>query len=438
VNVRPPRIAGDRKLPASLAVILVFACGTLSSVKAQDVLVGNADLLPQKATGVQDRVRPEYDPLGIKVGAFQLDPALTIGETYDDNIYATDRNLVGDSLTTTTGTLRAQSLGAGAAISGSGSFTSNRYLHNSVEDYLDFSTLANVGYLFGYSTTLNGSGQYTRTHLSRQDPSFPEDALTPPGLDTSGGSFDIRHTLVHGNLDLNVQLLSLNYHDAELPHDVFLSQDFRDNTELTFDLRDNFLVGQTVSAFLRVIHKEYDYKHDAQSGTLNRDTVADTAGGGAAFQITNLMNGEIGVGVLRLRNHDAVNSNTTTVSIRSNIEFYLTQLLTATAAVERGEGPAYITGSASFISTSATATLDYEFRRNVILTATFSRDYRNYTGINASETTLQGSAKARWLINRSLKLDFSYTLASRRSPLQTYLGENFNDRAVDLELELAL
>jgi hypothetical protein len=435
VSVRRLWSAHRGPLITCVAANLFCAFIAIGTAKAQDVLAGGSDLLPQLAIGVGDRDRPEYDPLGIHLGAFTLNPQLNVQETYDDNIYARNRNVVGDSLTSVTGTLNAQTLGSGASLSADGSFTSNEYLHNSVEDYLDFQGGVAASDEVGSSTTLSATGQFSRSHVARQDPSFPQTAVTPPSLDTAGGTVDILHTLVQGNVDLNVQLLSYDYHEAELPGGVFISQDFKDRNELTFDLRDNFLIHRSVSAFVHVVHKEYNY-HDL-SGTLDRDAVADNAGGGATFQITNLMKGEIGVGVLRLRNHDAIDDRLTTISVRSNIEFFITPLLTATATVERSDGAANIPGSSSFIATTETGALDYESRRNLIVSATFAHSYRLYTGINATETTWQGGPKIRWLVNRSLKFDLSYTIATRNSAIPVYLGDNFVDHAVSLEVELA-
>jgi hypothetical protein len=435
VGVRRLSIGRCRPL-AWLAANLFCTFGLIGTANAQNALAGNTDLLPQLAIGVLQRARPEYDPLGIHLGSFTLNPQLVITETYDDNIYARNQGVVGDELTSVTGGLGAQSMGSRASFSANGSFTSNQYLHNSVEDYLDFQGNVATSDSIGSSTTLSATGQFNRAHLSRQDPSFPAIAVTPPSFDTAGGALDIRHTLVRGNVDLNVQLLSYDYHDAELPGHEFISQDFKDRNELIIDLRDTFLFQQSVSAFIHVIHKEYNY-HDVQSETLDRDAVADTAGGGATFQITNLMKGEIGVGVLRLKNHDASDNSLTTISVLSNIEFYVTPLITLTATVQRAEGAANISGSSSFIATSETVAIDYEFQRNVIVSSTFGHGYSLYTGIDATETTWQGGPRIRWLVNRSLKFDLGYTFANRNSALPQYLGDNFVDHAVSLEVELA-
>jgi hypothetical protein len=420
---------------------VMFAIGLSTHAlpaKSQDVIAGSTAFLPQQMVGVVDRPRPEYDALGIRAGIFEISPSLSLEETYDENIYATDRNTVADYLTTTTGTLSAHSVGSGLSVSADGAITSNQYLHNSIENYVDFNGSGGLAYTVGRYAGVSAQGQFVRTHLSREDPSFPQEAITPPAVDTSGGSVAISSAFIHSNINLRVQLLNLDYHAVEFPDGILLSEAARNHQELTFDLRDNFLVARTISTFVHLIHKEYNYGHDAQSGTLNPDSITDTVGGGVAFHLTNLMQGEIGLGILHLRNHNVIEGNITTVSVLSNIQYFVTPLITATAGVERDTGPANIAGSSSYITTNAHAELDYEFRRNIIVSVNGSREYRVYTGIDATDIAWHGIGKVLWLLNRSLKLDFAYTAFSRRTPLQTYLGDNFNDRTFDLQVELAL
>jgi hypothetical protein len=395
-------------------------------------------LVPLKAVSVQNRPRPEYDPLGILLGAVRVSPQLTIGESYDDNIYATDTGKVGDRVTTLTGSVGVQSPGQRPSLAASGGFTSQTYARNSLENYLDWNGGVSVADGLGYRTSLSARATAARNHLAREDPSFPAIAVAPPGFDTRGALLEVRHDLARGNLDLNASFQSLSFNDAQLPQDVSLPQSFKDRNEVLLDLRGNFLVGPTTAAFLRVVHRALNYKRSTQASDFDRDATTDNLGGGATFQITNLMRGEIGIGVLHLKTHDAAQGNQTTLAYRSSLEIYLTQLMTATLTAERTTGPADIPGSSSFVGTTLTAGLDYELRRNLILSTSFSRFQRAYTGIAASETTSQGDVKARWLLNRSMTLNFGYTLSRRTSPLQTYLGQNYTEKVVEASVAFAL
>jgi hypothetical protein len=410
----------------------------VAHVRAQDVLAENQDLIPLKVIGVRNRPRPEYDPLNIPLGAFRLSPQLTVGESYDDNIYASNTAVAGDRITILTSKASVQSVGQHPSVSVSGGFTSQTYAHNTLENSLDWDGGASLADGLGYRTSVNAGATVVRSHLAREDPSSPTMAIEPLSFDKRGALLEVRHDFPRGNLDLHAELQSFEFHQARLPGDVRLSEGFRNRNELTVDLQGNFLAGPSTSAFVRVVHDQQNYQRDSQQDDLDRDAITDTLAGGTTFQLTNLMRGELGIGVLHLRNHDPRQGRQTTLALRSNIEMYLTQLLTATLTVERTTGPADIAGSSSYVGTSVTAGLDYELRRNLILSADVSRFRRAYTGIDAGATTSQGGIKAYWLLTRSLKARLGYTLSRRTSPLETYLGQNYTERVVGATLELTL
>jgi hypothetical protein len=53
----------------------------------------------QRGDTVTTRARPDYDPLGIRLGSFLLFPQLGVQESYDSNIFATNTREKGDFIT---------------------------------------------------------------------------------------------------------------------------------------------------------------------------------------------------------------------------------------------------------------------------------------------------------------------------------------------------
>src|SRR5690606_31790155 len=100
--------------------------------------------------------------------------------------------------------------------------------------------------------------------------------------------------------------------------------------------------------------------------------------GGAAFSVTDLMRGELGVGVLDLDNRDPTQGDRRSVAVSSSLEVFMTQLMTATIDVQRSSAAADLEDFASYIDTSASIGVDYELRRNVIVSLRFSRSRREY------------------------------------------------------------
>ena len=57
---------------------------------------------PQPNVTVQDRPRPDYDPIGLRAGSFFFYPTFELGGLYDDNVYATRKNTEAELATTVT------------------------------------------------------------------------------------------------------------------------------------------------------------------------------------------------------------------------------------------------------------------------------------------------------------------------------------------------
>src|SRR4051794_25286779 len=83
-------------------VMVKVAAGLLAAAVLGDVAYAQA---PDREPGserrsVLQKARPDYDPLGARVGSFLLLPAVEVRETYDSNIFATPSNEKGDFYTT--------------------------------------------------------------------------------------------------------------------------------------------------------------------------------------------------------------------------------------------------------------------------------------------------------------------------------------------------
>jgi hypothetical protein len=86
-------------------LVISSAMMLASSVHAQ--IVGSPDEVALARTGlfardanvgVLDRPHPDYAPLGIQLGGFELEPTLAISNEYNDNILAVDTNKTSDDI----------------------------------------------------------------------------------------------------------------------------------------------------------------------------------------------------------------------------------------------------------------------------------------------------------------------------------------------------
>src|SRR5215212_7426221 len=77
---------------------LLLAAGMVVEASGQNI--GSVDA--QRGVTVTTRPRPEFDPLGVRLGAFRLDAAVEGGLGYDSNIFGRNTNVKSDGFATQT------------------------------------------------------------------------------------------------------------------------------------------------------------------------------------------------------------------------------------------------------------------------------------------------------------------------------------------------
>jgi hypothetical protein len=374
---------------------------------------------------VSSRQRPEYDALGVPLGALRLYPSVTLGRADNDNIFATTDDPVADQITTLAATLRLVSTAGRAPVALYASADSGSYSDHPLENYDDWATGASVSYEFAHSTSLDINGDYAVSHELRSDPSFPAQAIEQPRFDRKSVLFGVSHAFPSGKLGFKADLSSLNYHDAITPSGV-LNQDGKDYDFDNYSLEGSIAAGRSTSMFVRAIREHQLYRLP-ESGALDRDATTDTVLAGVSLDVTHIIRGELALGVFHVDNADPTQKDTRSFTASSNIEFFVTQLMSATLVITRDSGAANIVGAATYVSTEGGIGLDYELRRNVVLSAHINSSHRDYSGIEQTERTKTERIAGRWLLNRRMSMDFSYASIDRVWPpgsgIQSYAAK---------------
>lgn len=386
----PPRVR--RRVALGVAVM----CICIVPVHADD-------LSPVKQVSVRNRPRPEYEPVGIHVGLLRISPSLAISESYDDNVFVQDHPRLSDEITTVRGEVSVSS-STRMPWSVFGNVTTRQYATHASEDRTDWTTGASLTQLIGRRGQATLSGEYGRAHLGRNDTSFPTAAADPPAFDTGTVQLDFIQPFAAGQFSLSAYLEADDFNDVKLISGGSLDQDFRDRNIWNIDARTDFAIGATTSLFLRLTHRQQDYGDSDDASGLNRDASDSAAYVGSAFLISNLMRADLGIGALRVDNDDPSQEDRTSLAVSGDIQFYVTQLLTATLDLRRSSGASDIQNSSSFIATTGKVALDYELRRNLILSLSFSKSQRDYSNLGDSDEITDYGFDALWLINRRGRL----------------------------------
>ena len=122
---------------------LVLLAGGLSVATAQPQGRGQRSTPQEVQRGitVETRPRPDYDPLGVRLGGFRLDGFVEAGMGYDSNIFATKDNVKSDGYAQESGTVQLSSDWTRHAVGASAIIDLRQYLSRSDLNWTDW----NVG-----------------------------------------------------------------------------------------------------------------------------------------------------------------------------------------------------------------------------------------------------------------------------------------------------
>lgn len=405
-----PLLSGFGALLIALAPTTAFAQTQTQQTAAQS----------DQPVAVRDRPHPEYDPLGMRFGAFKLNGSLDLDVASTDNLFAaSDDDAVDDIVYAESPTLRLASDWSRNAlvIDAGGRFTQHR----------DFSSEdANTGYLrgagrldIGTSTTVNASARIAHQVTPRTDPDDPNIG-EPVEYNRTDGSIGVEQRFVRFTV-------SGDFSASDYSYDVVTA---RDNTRtaahgrVTFDLspRIGLLVDATVDS------RDYD-----NSPTVSSDGQVYLAG---VTLNGDLFRGEFSAGYFQ-RDFKGL-SSFDGLAVAGNISWLVTELTTVTLDAHRNaDAEIGLTSGFPYITTEVGVHVDHELLRNVIVYGEYRRGKRDYDTIDRNDDYSQYTVGADYVLNRhaAIRLRFDH-FADDSSGTMAYHDYNMNTGTVGLSLRL--
>jgi hypothetical protein len=381
--LRDPFVRTNRFLSALAASLIVFA-----PVHAA------AQVVQQRDVSVRDRSRPEYDPLGLRLGGFTLNGSLDLGVSTTDNLFA---NVSGaeesdvvysispDARLTSNWSRHALAVYAGAGFDRHEDFGSAD---------ADTHYLRGVGRLdIGSNSSLTGAVGTAHEVESRTDPDSPV-TFAPIEFDRTNASLTAQHTFNRFRVTGEV---------ARSEYDFEGAQDYRDNEENVLRGRLEMEVTPRLGVFVEGISDERDYTNAASLSSEGQQLLA-----GATFNVTDLLRGEIAVGQFQ---RDYTNSalDSDGVAASGSLQWYATRLTTVTFDVARGSESVIGGGTGDpFVETKYGARVDHELLRNLIVSAGVRAGEREFSGGGRNDDFTSADVGADYFLNRRVALRARY------------------------------
>jgi len=383
---------------------------------------------------VTERQRPDLDPLGMHAASFLVFPKFSLGESYNDNIFATTGNRKDDFITTLSPELRAQSDWNRHFLAFEARGDIGRYATNSSEDFEDATISANGRVDIVRDAFVSGGATLNKFHEDRGSPDevngkFPTEYMV--FSPTVGAANRWNRFSLRGDATLQRYM----YDNAVTSTGSSINNKDRDRSQYTVSLRGGYEIVPEYEAFVRVAYNTVNYSSAVDDNGFNRDSDGYEAVVGTRIDLSGVTYGDVFAGYRRQMYDDARLRTVNGPTFGGAITWNVTSLTTAKGSIVRTVEESTLSNASGFFATDFRASVDHELLRNLLIGATVGYLVDDYEGISREDDYYKAGAYARYLMNRNLYLTARYDYERRASDA---VGADYDKNIFMLRLETQL
>jgi hypothetical protein len=417
------------------ATVLVASLGALGAVFTP--ADSHSQTFREEATArgvtVTTRPRPEYDPVGVRLGAFRLDAAAELGLGYDDNVFGRKNDRTGDGFFSSGGTASLMSGWTRHGVGVSGFVEDRRYFDETGLSTTDWGVNTFGRYDFDVRTSLEARYLHQRSHLDVNSVDVQQAGITRPvPFDTD--DFQVTGTTWFNRLALTGigTYRMVRYDDIDIGG-VRQRLSLNDYNSWLGALGAAYAI--TPGRLVTLIGRIQDITYDDRS-QRGRDSFTWEVLVGFQYDFDGVWQARGGIGYIQRSYSSPAIKNVEGVAFEGQVIWAATQLTTVSMGVRRSIEDSITESGVSYTLTRVNANVDHELLRNVILGGELGVTYSDYQTLNINSTDGYALLSARWLLNRNMALTASYQFSARLQGSSTI--EEYYRNLVQVRLRFAL
>jgi len=386
---------------------------------------------PDRDETVANRARPDYDPLGLRTGAFRWLPSVAVGYQSKDNIFATDGNEVDDDVLVVRPALTVASDWSRHRLAAGVNAESARYNDFDSEDYDDWGLFLD-GRLDLVNSRLTGRLSHDDLHEARTSTDDVRGSeVTTYSVDaaTLAYRFNPGRMFIEPGADFR----RISYDNTASPSGEVDNSD-RDRDELTGRLRAGFAVTDSYNLFGEVNGRTIDYDRQVDFDGYRRDSDSWELLAGSEFDLGGKTFGEVFAGYRHWSYDDDRFKTIDGFTFGADVTWNVTGLTTLMAGASRTIESTTIVGAAGIERTDFALAADHELLRNLILSARVAIASEDFQDINRNDDLLEAGFGAKYLLNRYLYAYLGYDF-EKRDTSPSGAGREYNVDTIYLRLQ---
>ncbi len=406
------------------AVCLAISVSNIGSVGAQELI---------RPETVKTRARPWLDPLGIRVGNFNIFPKLLIQERYSDNIFLIDQNEIDDFITLISPQLHIRSDWNTHALNFHSAARIRKHINNETQDTEDynFNTDGRIDIL--RESRLTGGAGFARNH---QDRSSPDDVfgLDPTIFREASAFSSYHHDFKPFSVRTTIDFYRVNFDDVRRGTQI-INNDDRDRNRIAGEFQVSYEFFPRYSAFVRGSVNQIDYNDRFNDLGLARSSEGFELNVGSQFYGSGVLFGELFIGYLDQKYDDSRLRRVNGISGGGKVTWLPSGLTTVTLASSRTVHETTIDLASGTFQTQAKVEVDHELRRNFLLNLSIYFIESNFVGIQRDDNDIGLLFSANYLMNRYVNFELRYNFEKRDS---NQVGSDYTGNSVSFGLSLQL
>jgi hypothetical protein len=422
-----------------LATTALMACATALPASAQSLVTPTYVGMTSQNDGVLERAKPEYDAKGIPAGGFRLFPSLDASLNFDDNVFRQKSGSeTSDWYFEFTPEVKLKSEWGRHYLEVYAGLDGYLYTSQGDENLVDWTIGSRGRYDISHASELAGNAYYAERHEMWWSPNYTGFQKSPNRY--YQGHVDLNWVYQPDKLGFEVGG-SLDRFDwlntPAIGGGPDINNHYRDQTEYQAYTKVFYDFSPGYSAFVRGVYDSRSFDHldpytNAPIG-VDRSSTGYHVQGGLDLQVSHLIHGEVYVGWLT-QSFNAPLKNVSGLDFGVKFDWYVSPVVTLHLSGTRQIQDVVLLNVSAADNRNIMASAEYELRPNIILTAMAFYTESRYVGTNYSDDYPGVTLGAKYLINRYLSADLSYSYTSRSTNRLT--DPSFTDNIVSAGLTL--
>lgn len=377
---------------------------------------------------VQDRLHPEWEARGLRLGGLTAYPSVSLDAGGTDNLYATPTGARSDDVGHLKPALLLWSERPDRRIAAYAVVDRSAFARHGGEATTDYALgLAAAGEA-SRALALEAAAGFSRETEPRTSPDSPPAALTPVRYDLAQARLGLAAEFNRLRLSARLKVQDFAFDDVGSVTGGALAQGYRDRTETDGSLRGEFALRPETSVFLSAGLSDHAYRN-ASSPLADRSSRGARVEVGTSFDSSRLVRGEVAFGYLR-QDYRGPFASVEGPSARARVDAFPTPLTTVSLTAVRAVADSAIPSAGGYLASTVKVEVHHELLRNLLLHASSAYEADGYRGIDRQDRRTALDAGLRYMMNRGVVVTARLERETRRSEgLQKGLAYT-EDRAV--------